>query len=225
MCSNRGSSPLARGLLLPLRRRARRIRIIPARAGFTTDEALALGEIEDHPRSRGVYGDDRGETGEGAGSSPLARGLRVAVEIVPALRGIIPARAGFTQHRPGTVRGGGDHPRSRGVYRAPVTRLGGRGGSSPLARGLLRHRQPLSVVVRIIPARAGFTLAHAGPGPPEPDHPRSRGVYDLPKDAEVPVDGSSPLARGLRSAEGCRGPGGRIIPARAGFTSDAGRFE
>ena len=50
------------------------------------------------------------------GSSPLARGLLVALEVALTIRGIIPARAGFTQgglrYQP-PVR---DHPRSRGVY-------------------------------------------------------------------------------------------------------------
>ena len=50
-----GSSPLARGLRSRCRRASRRLRIIPARAGFTglrTRSALCLW---DHPRSRGVY--------------------------------------------------------------------------------------------------------------------------------------------------------------------------
>ena len=50
------------------------------------------------------------------------------------------------------------------------------------------------------------------------DHPRSRGVYDLPSDAEIPVDGSSPLARGLLGHLGVVGVPKGIIPARAGFT-------
>ena len=54
------------------------------------------------------------------GSSPLARGLPVDLDLVG---------------------GAGDHPRSRGVY---VEEAGGASiadGSSPLARGLLAHRQ------------------------------------------------------------------------------------
>ena len=50
------------------------------------------------------------------------------------------------------------------------------------------------------------------------DHPRSRGVYCLLKVFLLPLPGSSPLARGLPSAESppCRKAG--IIPARAGST-------
>ena len=52
-----------------------------------------------------------------------------------------------------------------------------------------------------------------------PDHPRSRGVYDLDSHDGRPTLGSSPLARGLPPAGSCGGHGFRIIPARAGFTS------
>ena len=51
-----GSSPLARGLPLELRRQVHKDRIIPARAGFTSEAVGAPLAAEDHPRSRGVYG-------------------------------------------------------------------------------------------------------------------------------------------------------------------------
>ena len=50
------------------------------------------------------------------------------------------------------------------------------------------------------------------------DHPRSRGVYSTVRAARNAASGSSPLARGLRGAGDRAGSGGRIIPARAGFT-------
>ena len=52
-----GSSPLARGLLLHLHRPDLTPRIIPARAGFTSDFILIGQNLQDHPRSRGVYED------------------------------------------------------------------------------------------------------------------------------------------------------------------------
>ena len=71
-----GSSPLARGLQR-LKKEARvKRRIIPARAGFTF---TILGDgitDRDHPRSRGVYNVLYHGRVIGAGSSPLARGLR-----------------------------------------------------------------------------------------------------------------------------------------------------
>ena len=75
------------------------------------------------------------------------------------------------------------------------------------------------MVVRIIPARAGFTALRCGAFLYTWDHPRSRGVYGAGRYPHRGVLGSSPLARGLpqdsprgRSATG-------IIPARAGFTA------
>ena len=51
----RGSSPLARGLHAHSRIGRDRDRIIPARAGFTADDPVAVLSSGDHPRSRGVY--------------------------------------------------------------------------------------------------------------------------------------------------------------------------
>ena len=75
-------------------------------------------------------------------------------------------------------------------------------GSSPLARGLRLGPGGAAQDDRIIPARAGFTCAHCCERYREPDHPRSRGVY-----------------QGRYSFFGGQ-PG--IIPARAGFTPTCG---
>ena len=53
------------------------------------------------------------------------------------------------------------------------------------------------------------------------DHPRSRGVYIVPVIQVIGAVGSSPLARGLRMMKPRRSGRGRIIPARAGFTTIA----
>ena len=91
-----GSSPLARGLLLVHLGGPGAVRIIPARAGFTSAPVRAGSGAEDHPRSRGVYY-TKATTGEiEDGSSPLARGLRRARTAAARRRRIIPARAGFT---------------------------------------------------------------------------------------------------------------------------------
>ena len=152
------------------------------------------------------------------GSSPLARGLLDEDRDREYLSRIIPARAGFTQSA--TLKGtlSWDHPRSRGVYRALDRGLRVPQGSSPLARGLLRPNTPQSRHHRIIPARAGFTSRSTWAARSAPDHPRSRGVYTTERRGGPRMDGSSPLARGLR--RGSPRPGSRrgIIPARAGFT-------
>ena len=109
--------------------------------------------------TRGVY---QGLAFSGAltsGSSPLARGLHLVHLRRMCGRGIIPARAGFTQVPAGGLLGEQDHPRSRGVYSRMTALAVVSYGSSPLARGLRARRLPHGVPEGIIPARAGFTRA------------------------------------------------------------------
>ena len=194
-----GSSPLARGLPPRYPRTGRSGGIIPARAGFTSRRWDRRSAMSDHPRSRGVYLQQRRSHNGRSGSSPLARGLP-SEDMAGFLReGIIPARAGFTPAWCPHARWAADHPRSRGVYDA---------------ENIFRVSPPW-----IIPARAGFTggertegivdkdhprsrgvywwTCTAGP-PPMSDHPRSRGVYDGTTVLASVDYGSSPLARGLR---------------------------
>ena len=51
-----GSSPLARGLPAQPKGTNHELRIIPARAGFTYYKPRSWDCVQDHPRSRGVYG-------------------------------------------------------------------------------------------------------------------------------------------------------------------------
>ena len=97
------------------------------------------------------------------------------------MRGIIPARAGFTPPPASAPRPWSDHPRSRGVYALTFALLAMASGSSPLARGLRRNRDLAHGVLRIIPARAGFTHTIERKETTNADHPRSRGVYPTPK--------------------------------------------
>ena len=259
---SRGSSPLARGLLVCTPQGQSLTGIIPARAGFTTLFRQRINSWQDHPRSRGVYPDGLGRLGRITGSSPLARGLPDLLGRARLDRRIIPARAGFTWMSSGTSEHARDHPRSRGVYASTVATMGKTLGSSPLARGLLRVLLMMSVLIGdhprsrgvylkstrgvvtsrgssplarglliftgdtdkplwIIPARAGFTRGRWPRFSPFPDHPRSRGVYSFRCGCWGCGEGSSPLARGLRSPEATRVGARGIIPARAGFTSTA----
>ena len=172
-----GSSPLARGLLRCQRRALLRHGIIPARAGFTGRPASHRLTETDHPRSRGVYSPDASPRRTPRGSSPLARGLHRPAHEAGAVRGIIPARAGFTTSTTATTPATTDHPRSRGVYPGEIGGSAAGGGSSPLARGLRRCSGHRRLNARIIPARAGFTGTSRGCPRAGPDHPRSRGVY------------------------------------------------
>ena len=152
------------------------------------------------------------------GSSPLARGLPWGGGYPHTDHGIIPARAGFTRCGASWLRSCGDHPRSRGVYVDIISINGAWNGSSPLARGLHPGGADGVPRGRIIPARAGFTPNRDTPGRITTDHPRSRGVYSGPAPTMRAGQGSSPLARGLRTRllRWDIRPG--IIPARAGFT-------
>ena len=131
--------------------------IIPARAGFTGNLRRPRDRPQDHPRSRGVYSNTCANRRERPGSSPLARGLLVGRSPPPGRARIIPARAGFTEQVVHDGQYRGDHPRSRGVYTAHADESRRRGGSSPLARGLLPGTVPGRRRSWIIPARAGFT--------------------------------------------------------------------
>ena len=119
---------------------------------------------------------------------------------------------------PKTVTHTPDHPRSRGVYINAFNYGTSNTGSSPLARGLRTKIPFLGDATGIIPARAGFTTHEHRPDGCAADHPRSRGVYAGLDAEEMEVVGSSPLARGLRVPIHPGRLGGRIIPARAGFT-------
>ena len=213
-----GSSPLARGLPRDRQPRGGPRRIIPARAGFTSSSTSSSTSSRDHPRSRGVYASSSSTSEGEEGSSPLARGLRSNDDSAGGEGGIIPARAGFTVFDVGAGCDRGDHPRSRGVYSSPVRASPRRFGSSPLARGLRAGPPIPGAEAGIIPARAGFTGPPGTRPPPWPDHPRSRGVYQVPDPLNICLTGSSPLARGLRPSPRIPRPRGRIIPARAGFT-------
>ena len=141
----------------------------------------------------------------------------MCVETLPSTR-IIPARAGFTDIHRGRLQGGADHPRSRGVYADRPERAGVRGGSSPLARGLLFMVRISFLRGGIIPARAGFTSVLSVQMSVSWDHPRSRGVYNVIDIHGFERVGSSPLARGLPRLGRITAIPIGIIPARAGFT-------
>ena len=172
---SRGSSPLARGLPGLAGGDGSAVGIIPARAGFTPRVQEPGGAPTDHPRSRGVY---------------AIGGVRRDCEAR-----IIPARAGFTGWPPQRRSSSEDHPRSRGVYRPPPRRQIGLRGSSPLARGLPAGAGPSAQPRRIIPARAGFTLAN-------PWNPNEPVLYQTP--AAFTAD-PGPVPSGRESSAVVRG--------------------
>ena len=134
-----GSSPLARGT----RRGAPGVLVyhglIPARAGNTSNHVQAASETGAHPRSRGEHKRRSWRFMSGQGSSPLARGTRWTSLPSTSPAGLIPARAGNTHSGRGARGRRRAHPRSRGEHEAEDERHLLDSGSSPLARGTLRH--------------------------------------------------------------------------------------
>ena len=194
-----GSSPLARGGRLERHFLRVLLGLIPARAGRT------------------LYGVTY--TADEMGSSPLARGGHVGRDDGAQVVGLIPARAGRTRRR--TLRRccRRAHPRSRGADRVTIYRDPSVTGSSPLARGGRYWPVDSSTPKGLIPARAGRTRWSSRRPTGRGAHPRSRGADQVVDAREVPVPGSSPLARGGLSLRQPDPQHAGLIPARAGRTS------
>ena len=91
-----GSSPLSRGIPAAVVDVEAHGRIIPALAGNTLFIfSLTFGN-QDHPRSRGEYGDHMPRRTKAHGSSPLSRGILLCSVCEYFGSGIIPALAGNT---------------------------------------------------------------------------------------------------------------------------------
>ena len=213
-----GSSPLARGTRTPPAAGLRVGRIIPARAGNTPPPPAAPTAPPDHPRSRGEHGGRRKLVWLSGGSSPLARGTLHARARDHVVFRIIPARAGNTCRRAAPRASRTDHPRSRGEHQSSLNPCTSSAGSSPLARGTRKVCDFENEYGRIIPARAGNTVAGAVSRAGLLHHPRSRGEHGDRAHALRPAGGSSPLARGTLAVPGAVEVSDRIIPARAGNT-------
>ena len=155
-----GSSPHSRGIREATPPGEAPSGIIPALAGNTGQRRRPRWRGGDHPRSRGEYAIRTVADKLVYGSSPLSRGIPGQPVLRALGRGIIPALAGNTEVRDLEDVEVGDHPRSRGEYRDCVLDPAGEGGSSPLSRGILGHRDPSIGDEGIIPALAGNTSRH-----------------------------------------------------------------
>ena len=152
-----GSSPLSRGILLVVVHGVVHERIIPALAGNTTSMSTGTYSTTDHPRSRGEYENSLLPVQHYPGSSPLSRGIRGHGDPGYGPGGIIPALAGNTRAWRKPIFIAPDHPRSRGEYSDPRSRILRPLGSSPLSRGILESALNAWLLPRIIPALAGNT--------------------------------------------------------------------
>ena len=152
-----GSSPLARGPLIPRAQVQTNPGLIPARAGTTHPACRRSNARRAHPRSRGDHASSVLKLNGHSGSSPLARGPQRRMGICKHGRGLIPARAGTTYRKSVQSATMWAHPRSRGDH-GPVKNIAGGGaGSSPLARGPHSQQNHHNPPGGLIPARAGTT--------------------------------------------------------------------
>ena len=159
-----GSSPPARGLLIPLHGGPWRWRLIPACAG-TTKRPLGCGStMEAHPRLRGDYLISSLTRLCTVGSSPPARGLPDDSEFRRFYTRLIPACAGTTIAYTAFFRSCKAHPRLRGDYHILRMSAVHTWGSSPPARGLLNLLLWILESNRLIPACAGTTFLFRADG-------------------------------------------------------------
>ena len=117
----------------------------------------------------------------------------------------------------------GAHPRACGENLAQPGEDTASAGSSPRVRGKPRRLFEDADGGRLIPARAGKTLASSSRTTPVVAHPRACGENDLVIDQEKSFDGSSPRVRGKLTGTLKSFFTGRLIPARAGKTNPVRR--
>ena len=217
-----GSSPLTRGKPRRFDDRDTERRLIPAHAGKTWSDTTQTVSMAAHPRSRGENTTKKRSAPIKTGSSPLTRGKQAhRLDRVPSSR-LIPAHAGKTSRRRSPCASAAAHPRSRGENGLVLSGQARRAGSSPLTRGKLLDLGFPCGVKRLIPAHAGKT-PHPPPGRAfPPAHPRSRGENALDFNPNHTLGGSSPLTRGKHTIEERQDVRGRLIPAHAGKTGQAG---
>ena len=214
-----GSSPRVRGKRFADHIVRGPVRIIPARAGQTQSMSMALSYMPDHPRACGANCILMPYMSMLHGSSPRVRGKPTIVNQSFTKSRIIPARAGQTRPLAVCSTVVADHPRACGANDVSPRDGGASDGSSPRVRGKLEHAVGDTAQIRIIPARAGQTSGWRGSRRFRPDHPRACGANDAMLRLISRPLGSSPRVRGKHHRYARLRVHERIIPARAGQTS------
>ena len=216
-----GSSPRVRGKRRGAQERAPDGGLIPARAGKTPAHGFGVRDKGAHPRACGenfTFG-GRGKIIEG--SSPRVRGKLERPAPTVNITRLIPARAGKTGGGRARCTASRAHPRACGENDRMFVDLGDPDGSSPRVRGKRGKLVGGSRAVRLIPARAGKTNRSDGIDRSSTAHPRACGENWKWSDSPGRASGSSPRVRGKLPAHELNAAGQRLIPARAGKTSDS----
>lgn len=153
-----GSPPRMRGAAIDVPKASIAPRIIPARAGSSSNRSMTIGTSRDHPRVCGEQPGMRDRRDGFLESSPRVRGAGCEYTIDKDGNGIIPACAGSRRCVQAITSEWRDHPRACGEQRSNNTTVGLMPGSSPRVRGAVdvavRHHHGRG----IIPARAGSRL-------------------------------------------------------------------
>ena len=199
-------------------------RLIPARAGKTPRPRRPSCSAWAHPRAGGENYRAIGPASGPAGSSPRGRGKRVHCSVLSCLVGLIPARAGKTHHHSETSVRMRAHPRAGGENRNAHTHRKDSQGSSPRGRGKRSSSPTHETAAGLIPARAGKTVPQARSWSPSSAHPRAGGENNKGGDGSGTSPGSSPRGRGKLGGGGLPLLSSRLIPARAGKTTQVVRI-
>ena len=191
-----GSSPRARGTLMPLLILFTMWRFIPACAGNAPTARPGSPISTVHPRVRGERPDRDCRRRHVVGSSPRARGTRLFELVHGHVSWFIPACAGNASD--GRYKSGkrAVHPRVRGERSPLAIEADGTVGSSPRARGTQPNLPVPDRPRRFIPACAGNAQTHGSTPSMASVHPRVRGERDFGQAVGVVGCGSSPRARG-----------------------------
>ena len=191
-----GSSPRVRGKRRRWIRGRGAPRLIPARAGKTILDELALHEGRAHPRACGENMWARAFGLAYVGSSPRVRGKPTHRTRRAADSGLIPARAGKTAISPACCASTPAHPRACGENSCEVTGRTPSEGSSPRVRGKRASVRFLCSADRLIPARAGKTSCARRRLSASRAHPRACGENPMGWGVGAAACGSSPRVRG-----------------------------
>ena len=192
---------------------------IPACAGKTNPRHAMLLRIPEHPRVRGENRKKPQHGTEPVGTSPRARGKLRGRHGVCYRQRNIPACAGKTCWRIGSVVPLEEHPRVRGENKPLDEWILTHIGTSPRARG--KHRLVIrwSMRSRNIPACAGKTICIQGDSHTRAEHPRVRGENGVGGFPYRSLFGTSPRARGKLRSDPATENDLRNIPACAGKTT------
>ena len=152
------------------------------------------------------------------GSSPRMRGTRHHARLETVETGIIPAYAGNTRERHGTVSDRRDHPRVCGEHTTHDLFVVAELGSSPRMRGTRNHRRGGNALRGTIPAYAGNTTLALLRDVWVLNHPRVCGEHQMYGSLVGWDSGSSPRMRGTHDVIAFHTLRPGIIPAYAGNT-------